>query len=129
MNSQSALQQQYPLSPRKFWKKLIEKLAVFFIFGVAAAAFVLVVMFTLSEASDPSSAIILKVILALDVIGLFLVTIIFSWYVKTYIRTYFYDGEENFITIKKGVFAPTEIHVQWKKIQDVYVDQDILDGL
>ncbi len=129
MNSQSALQQQYPLSPRKFWKKLIEKLAVFFIFGVAAAAFVLVVMFTLSEASDPSSAIILKVILALDVIGLFLVTIIFSWYVKTYIRTYFYDGEENFITIKKGVFAPTEIHVQWKKIQDVYVDQDILDRI
>lgn len=129
MNSQSALQQQYPLSPRKFWKKLIEKLAVFFIFGVAAAAFVLVVMFTLSEASDPSSAIILKVILALDVIGLFLVTIIYSWYVKTYIKTYFYDGEENFITIKKGVFAPTEIHVQWKKIQDVYVDQDILDRI
>lgn len=129
MNSQSALQQQYPLSPRKFWKKLIEKLTVFFILGIAVAAFVLVVMFTLSDASDPSSAILLKVILGLDIVGLLLVTIIYSWYVKVYIKRYFYDGEENFITIKKGVFAPTEIHVQWKKIQDVYVDQDILDRI
>ncbi len=70
-----------------------------------------------------SGAIIyLVVILAIN-IGLY------SWYVKTYINRYYYAGEENFITIKKGVFAPTEIHVQWQKIQDVYVDQDVLDRI
>jgi putative membrane protein len=33
------------------------------------------------------------------------------------------------LTIHKGFFAPTEIHVQYQKIQDVYVDQDVLDRM
>ena len=52
-----------------------------------------------------------------------------AWYVRAYIRSYYYDAGESFITIRKGVFAPTEIHVQYQKIQDVYVDQDIVDRL
>ena len=54
---------------------------------------------------------------------------IYSWYVHVYIKTYYYSADKDFITIKKGVFAPTEIHVQYQKIQDVYVDQDILDRI
>jgi putative membrane protein len=50
-----------------------------------------------------------------------------AWYIKTYIHRYYYDCNDQFVTIKKGVFAPTEIHVQYQKIQDVYVDQDLLD--
>lgn len=44
-------------------------------------------------------------------------------------QKYYYSADSDFITIKKGVFAPREIHVQYKKIQDVYVDQDILDRI
>jgi uncharacterized membrane protein YdbT with pleckstrin-like domain len=33
------------------------------------------------------------------------------------------------VTIKKNVFTPTEIHIQYQKIQDVYVDQDIMDRM
>ncbi len=52
-----------------------------------------------------------------------------AWYIKTYIKRYYYDCNDQFVTIKKGVFAPTEIHVQYQKIQDVYVDQDFIDRL
>jgi putative membrane protein len=58
-----------------------------------------------------------------------LVFLIYAFYIKAYIKRYYYDGNDQFFTIKKGVFAPTEIHVQYKKIQDVYVDQDILDRI
>jgi membrane protein YdbS with pleckstrin-like domain len=75
------------------------------------------------------AAAILWGILAAGVIFVLVITGLYTWYVKVYIKRYYYDGEENFITIKKGVFAPTEIHVQWQKIQDVYVDQDILDRI
>ena len=48
-------------------------------------------------------------------------------YVRFYIKSYFYDANDSFITIKKGVFTPKEIHLQFSKIQDVYVDQDLID--
>jgi membrane protein YdbS with pleckstrin-like domain len=50
-------------------------------------------------------------------------------YIHFYIRDYFYDADDSFITIRKGVSTPAEIHVQWQKVQDVYVDQDFLDRL
>ncbi len=53
----------------------------------------------------------------------------YAWYITAYIKRYYYDCGEQFVTIKKGVFAPSEIHVQYQKIQDVYVDQDILDRI
>ncbi len=130
MNQQSDLQRQYPLSPKKFWKKLIEKLSIIYIFGIMAAIFDLVIIFVNKSSSDSSGVTaVLWGILVAGFIFLIVVTFLYAWYVKVYIRRYYYDGEEHFITIKKGVFAPTEIHVQWQKIQDVYVDQDILDRI
>ena len=52
-----------------------------------------------------------------------------AWYIKTYIKKYYYTAEEYFITIRKGVFTTAEIHIQREKIQDVYVDQDIVDRI
>lgn len=52
-----------------------------------------------------------------------------AWYVKVYIRRYYYDVGDAFISIKKGVFAPGEVHIHYPKVQDVYVDQDILDRM
>lgn len=59
----------------------------------------------------------------------FLISTLYGIYVSVYIRRYYYDALEQFLTIQKGVFAPTEIHVPYGKIQDVYVDQDILDRI
>ncbi len=129
MNSQSALQQQYPLSPRKFWKKIIEKLAAFYALGIIAAIVDFVAIFMGRDSYDSGTSAILWGVFIIGFIFVAIITILYGWYVKVYIRRYYYDSEEHFITIKKGVFAPTEIHVQWQKIQDVYVDQDILDRI
>jgi putative membrane protein len=126
MNSQSVLQQQHPLSPRKFWKKMIEKLGALYIIGIIVAVVILIIIFS---AGGTDASMILWGVLGLGLVILLLISFLYGWYVKVYIRRYYYDGEEHFITIKKGVFAPTEIHVQWQKIQDVYVDQDILDRI
>jgi len=50
-------------------------------------------------------------------------------YQKVYFSTYYYDVTEDYLVIKKGVFAPSEITIPWERIQDVYVDQDIWDRI
>lgn len=96
---------------------------MFFIVGVFSiiGLFALQLNATIAEVLFPAIAITLLVWLVL--------VFLYAWYVKAYIRRYYYDANENFVTIKKGVFAPAEIHVQYSKIQDVYVDQDILDRI
>ncbi|MEI7478082.1 MAG: hypothetical protein WCJ81_06425 [bacterium] len=68
-------------------------------------------------------------IIVLPIAVLLLYFVAYAVYIKTYIKRYYYAGEDYFITIKKGVFTTAEIHVQWGKIQDVYVDQDIVDRI
>ena len=97
---------------------MIEKMTLLYILALIAFIAALVI----------NDGIVWMVFLV-GIIVLALINAGYSWYVKTYIKRYYYAGEEHFITIKKGVFAPTEIHVQWQKIQDVYVDQDILDRI
>ena len=44
-----------------------------------------------------------------------------------YYQVYYYELTDDFITIRKRVFTPTEITIPYERIQDVNVDQDILD--
>jgi putative membrane protein len=118
MDAYSQLQQQFPLSPKKFWKKLLGSLIGC---GLIAVIFLIFAAF----AQDAFFWGIFSTIFLLLVAYLLLR----AWYVKAYIRRYFYSASDDFVTIKKGVFAPAEIHVQYQKIQDVYVDQDILDRI
>jgi membrane protein YdbS with pleckstrin-like domain len=129
MDTQSTLQRQFPLSPKKLLEKVITKMFGLYLL-VAIAAVVIIISAAVSDYSMGSDVVmILWGILIVMILVVFIITGLYTWYVKVYIRRYYYAGEENFITIKKGVFAPTEIHVQWQKIQDVYVDQDILDRI
>ncbi len=129
MNQQSALQQQFPLSTRKIWKKLIERLAALYVLALLIAVVDIIIMYVARGSIDSLITSILWGVILGGMVLLAVITLIYAWYLRVYIRRYYYDGEEHFITIKKGVFAPTEIHVQWLKIQDVYVDQDILDRI
>ncbi len=94
-----------------------------------AAGFGIWFIFTSPESSNHPNFLALWSLLAAALVLSLASIFFYAWYIKVYIKNYFYAGEEHFITIKKGVFAPTEIHVQWQKIQDVYVDQDILDRI
>jgi putative membrane protein len=123
MDAQSAFQRQYPLSPRKFIKKTLSKwIGLFFILILEAV--VVSIFFSISAGWNPVTLIfpIIGMIYLIYVIG-------YCFYIKAYINRYYYDCGPDFITIKKRVFAPTEIHVQYQKIQDVYVDQDIFDRM
>lgn len=123
------LQSQYPLSPRKFWKKMIQKIVFgIVIFGILAVLiFVLTFLLFPSIMSSSSAAVVYPTVVTL----LAIVGISFAYvsYIQAYIRRYYYDATDSYVTIKKGVFAPAEIHIQYSKIQDVYVDQDILDRI
>ncbi|MBN2014000.1 MAG: PH domain-containing protein [Candidatus Altiarchaeota archaeon] len=46
-----------------------------------------------------------------------------------YYKRYFYDVNDQVLVIKKGVFGFREITVPFTKIQDIFVDQDILDRI
>ena len=133
MEQPSGFQIQYPLSPKKFWKKILPNLFTYFILSILPGlALGAVLFFVLRGGNDVSSGSILPFFLYAFVFTLISYAIIISlnaWYIKVYIKTYYYDCNDQFVTIKKGVFAPTEIHVQYQKIQDVYVDQDLLDRL
>ncbi len=130
MNLQSDLQQKYPLSPRKFWKKIISNMVGYAILSLLLGGFSGILIGIVMNNGNITENYMVFVYALLGSFAVFLILMfVYSLYVKAYIKRYYYSGEENFITIKKGVFAPGEIHVQWQKIQDVYVDQDILDRL
>ena len=127
------MQQQFPLSPRKFWKKIFSRLIGFFIIAILFGGLIVIPLYAIistgpSEASNTNIIVLLVAVVA-GLILYFLMILPYAWYIKTYIKRYYYAGEDHFITIKKGVFTPAEIHVQWQKIQDVYVDQDLLDRI
>lgn len=123
----SALQNQFPLSPKKFWKKVIEKVPICIIVSVAISYPVYFIFHSVIASQNIYTGIIAAALFAIVLSLVFIC--IYAVYVHYYIKQYYYSDDADFLTIKKGVFAPTEIHVQYMKIQDVYVDQDILDRI
>jgi len=55
--------------------------------------------------------------------------IIFFIYHKQYYKKYFYDMNNDYFIIRKGVFSTKEIILPFSKITDVYIDQDIFDKI
>ncbi len=124
----SPLQTQYPLSPRKFWKKIFSILVFWGILIVTIVGAAIFLKISLGSSPDSNVAQeILGIILSITLTLAVVIIVPYAIYVRAYIKRYYYNADEHFITIKKGVFAPGEIHVQYPKIQDVYVDQDIVD--
>lgn len=118
-------QKRYPLSPKKFTKKMLPNfIGAFFLIIIP---FFLIFFFS-SDISSDLYSFFLRVLIYFIVLCV-VVLFFYSWYYKTYIRKYYYDAGDNFITIRKGVFSISEIHVQYQKIQDVYVDQDLFDRI
>ena len=48
-------------------------------------------------------------------------------YENAYYKRYFYNLSSEFLTIKKGVFTYGETTIPYGRIQDVYIDRDIMD--
>jgi putative membrane protein len=132
MDQTTDFQLQYPLSPKKFWKKIFASLFSYLVLSGILGSSIGIIGFFALQVRNPENNSISSLVGLIIMIGAIIYAITMSlraWYIKTYIRRYYYTCNDQFVTIQKGVFAPTEIHVQYQKIQDVYVDQDILDRI
>lgn len=131
MQQTSEFQKRFPLSKRKFTKKMLSKAIPYFLLSLILGTFSggFYTMFLAMHKSAFNLAGFVLTIIASVIIFLIIIFAIYGFYVEAYIKRYFYDANDSFITIKKKVFTPTEIHIQYQKIQDVYVDQDLLDRI
>ncbi len=131
MNTPSPFELQHPLSPKKFQKKLISRSLIILFASIVLGGVSTIPITAMVVSRQPQNGLgaFLWISVLLIIAFFALIMSLYGAYVSAYIRRYYYDASEQFLTIQKGVFAPTEIHVPYVKIQDVYVDQDILDRL
>lgn len=129
MDEYSEFQKEHPLSSKKLTKKMLAAFLPIFVLassvGIIGSFFLNIVSAAAGDYVSPVSMLLYFIVIAgIIFVGMYLLQ---RWYYSTYIKRYYYDCSDQFITIKKGVFTPKEIHVQYGKIQDVYVDQDLID--
>lgn len=111
----SATIEQYPLERSKMAKRWLEAMIRWTVLTVLVAVFQ---AFTLPTLGVPIWAF---AILMLVLAG-------WQWFYETrYFAAYFYDLGKDFLVIRKGWITPREIQMPYEKMQDVYLDQDILD--
>lgn len=121
----SKTREQFPLSTKKVLKKtvagtLIWTILLLIIYGVAAFLFI-----SLSSAIGNYLGLV-----TLGIFGLLFIIIVLTYlYQQWYYNVYFYDLTPDYIVIRKGPITPHEITIPYERIQDVYVDQDILDRI
>lgn len=106
---------QYPLERRKIFKKFIGGMIVWTILFLIA----IVITAFFSQG----------LLLAVELVLFALLALFYWWYEVQYFNRYYYDIKQDFLVIKKGVFAPRETTLPYEKLQDVYIDQDLLDRI
>jgi len=122
--AQSETRDKFPLSTKKVLKKtvmgtLVWAILLLIIWGVLA--------FALSSSTETESWFGIATI---GIFGLlFLIILIVYLYQRWYYAVYFYDLTPDYIVIKKGPITPREITIPYERVQDVYVDQDLLDRI
>lgn len=110
-----------PLDRKKIIKKTLEKFPVFLLFlilgGIMVAVGFLLPEFKLWWLT--------AIGIALPIISIICVYI----YQVYYYKLYFYNFEDASAQIRKGVISRNTGHVRYERIQNIYVDQDILDRI
>lgn len=114
MSQTDILVKQYPLKKAKIVKKTVG-LVVAYSTGVFFVAVLLALVLNLFAG-----------IIALVVLFAVLIVVAFI-YESIYYKNYFYDLTEEGLVIGKGVINSWRITVPMHKVQEVYLDQDLLD--
>lgn len=120
----SKTREKFPLSTKKVLKKTIVGtlglvIILLVIFGIPA-----ITLFSVIK-NNSFFGIISFAIVSL----LFLIILLTYLYQLWYYNVYFYDLTPDYVIIKKGPITPREITIPYERVQDVYVDQDLLDRL
>lgn len=128
----SKTREAFPLSEKKIIKKILGN-------AVSVPSFILLIIllitlitggeiFSLFFDGDADLAIFPLYFLAFGI--LWLLSIIFNiFYQPLYLKAYYYELDDDHITIRKGVWMPHEITIPYERVQDIYVDQDFLDRI
>ena len=119
----SKTRERFPLSEKKIIKKTLSV-------SLVLAVILLVIWIIVAVSIGFSGGNLLGV---LGMAAIAILVFLFLFYSATYLyqkwywSVYFYDLTDDFIIIKKHPITPTEITIPYERIQDVYVDQDLLD--
>lgn len=114
-----------PLDKKKVYKKTISSSLL--LVGPIMPISIFALGFSLTINTDISNLINLLSILA--IIFSILILLLIYIYQYYYYKLYFYRFEEKSATIRKGVISKQTGNVNYDKIQNIYVDQDILDRI
>jgi membrane protein YdbS with pleckstrin-like domain len=118
MQAYQATIQKYPLEQKKVIKKTLTGILGWLIMG-------LIIMV-------PLNILLWKYIMAILIIADILILariIIEPIYQYYYYKKYYYDVRPDFIQIRKGAILTTEVILDYAKIQDVFMDQDLFDRI
>ena len=110
--------EKYPLEQRKVIKKTVA--AIWSMFLLFLIVFLPAHIFLWK--SYKTILIVIDVLYALNII-------IQPFYQYLYYKKYFYDVRPDFLVIRKGVIMVRETILDYDKIQDVYMDQDLFDRM
>lgn len=121
----SKTREQFPLSTKKVLKKTL--LGTFIWTILALIIYIpLAIIFITSSSGLADYLIPTTIGVVVFLLIIILLTYLYQWW---YYNVYFYDLTPDYIVIKKGPITPREITIPYERVQDVYVDQDILDRL
>jgi len=108
-----------PLHPNKIIKKTIES-----VIGTIITIGIIVLIVGIGLVSIFGWICLPAVIILLALYIAFM-----YWYQGLYYKAYYYDMKEDALIVRKGVWFRSQIAFNYARIQDVYIDQDILDKL
>lgn len=119
-----------PLEPRKVIKKSIGSIFVWLIIVLMVIVFF---SWMPGQVTTPGSGSeidqMASVIKTWTWIIYIVVTLLSIFYQYLYYKFYYYNFQEDSAEIKKGVVSQATGHVYYARIQNIYVDQDILDRI
>lgn len=115
--SSSPTREKYPLSHKKIIKKSLGSWIGLF----TLATFVALIVGAGTESA--MSSLITFLILFGPLAGLVYL------YQLWYFNVYYYDLNADFIVIRKNPITPKEINIPYERVQDIYMDQDIMDRI
>lgn len=123
--AQSKTREQFPLSYKKIMKKTIASTIAITILLLVIWGFLAIMLGSIGQ-----DAIGWLGTATFGIFGFLFVVILLTYlYQRWYFAVYFYDLTPDFIQIKKGPITPREITIPYERIQDIYVDQDLLDRI
>lgn len=120
----SKTREQFPLSTKKVLKKTIAGALVWVILLLTIW---IVLALSLNSVTEIGNWFGITTVGIFSL--LFLIVLIVYLYQRWYYATYFYDLTPDYIVIKKGPITPQEITIPYERVQDIYVDQDLLDRI